>query len=94
MLHVLGVRTMGALALTVGLLIILIASNAYRRTERWSWFSLLVGRGISWRLYLGYSLTIGSGAGLITMITVGIVLLILDLAVPARTIFGGKPSGR
>ena len=93
-LHVLDARTMGTLALTIGLLIVLIASNAYRRAEKWSWSSLLVGGGISWGLYLGYSLTVGSGGGLITMIIVGIALLILGLAVPARVIFGGKPSSR
>ena len=84
-------RLIGIERLATSLLVIFITQKSYRKGEKWSWFALLIAGIITWGWLIGYRIAIGytESAGLVTPI-LGLVLLFIGLAIPARAILGKK----
>ena len=88
-------RLIGVLMLPISILVILITQKSYRRAESWSWFALLITGAVLWGSLIGYRLSIGyflfntplRASSSMTPI-VGLILLIIGLALPAKAILG------
>jgi hypothetical protein len=85
-------RLIGIERLVTSLLIIFITQKSYRKGEKWSWFALLIAGIITWGWLIGYRIAIGyaESTGIVTPI-LGLALLFIGLAIPARAILGKKP---
>ena len=85
-------RLIGIERLATSLLILLITQKSYRKGEKWSWYALLIAGIITWGWLIGYRIAIGyaESTGIATPI-LGLVLLFIGLAIPARAILGKKP---
>ena len=86
-------RFLGAMALVVGLFVVLMAWKSYRKAEKWSWYTFLITGIIGWGSSLTYYLAIGCLMGLV-MVYVGIVLFVIGIALPAKAILGKKAAGK
>lgn len=86
-------RLIGVERLMTSLLILAITQKSYRRGERWSWFALLIAGVTTWGWLIGYRVAIGyvESVGMVTPI-VGLVLLAVGLALPAKAILGKKAT--
>jgi len=84
-----SMRTAGIAQLTIGVLVVLVALFAYRRGQKWSWYSLLAGGIIYWVGFLIHEIIAG---GPLPWVIAGLVLLIIALAVPAKSILAQKSS--
>lgn len=90
-------RLIGIEMFPISLLIILITQKSYRRAEKWSWLALLITGAVLWGSLIGYRLSIGyfgfdtplRASSSMTPI-VGLLLLIIGLALPAKAIFRKK----
>jgi hypothetical protein len=84
-------RLIGIERLATSLLIIFITQKSYRKGEKWSWFALLIAGIITWGWLIGYRIAIGyaESTGIATPI-LGLALLFIGLAIPARAIMGQK----
>ncbi len=84
-------RLIGVERLATSLLIIFIAQKSYSKGEKWSWYALLTAGIITWGWLIGYRIAIGyaESTGIATPI-LGLALLFIGLAIPARTILGKK----
>jgi hypothetical protein len=84
-------RLIGIERLATALLIVIITQNSYRKAEKWSWYALLIAGTITWGSVLGERLAIGYlvTTGVATPI-IGLILLIIGLALPAKEIFTSK----
>ena len=84
-------RLIGIERLATSLLILLITQKSYRKGEKWSWYALLIAGIITWGWLIGYRIAIGyaESTGIATPI-LGLALLFIGLAIPARAIFGRK----
>jgi len=71
------------------LLILFITQKSYRKGEKWSWYALLKAGVITWGSLIGYRVAIGyvESVGIATPI-LGLALLFIGLALPARAILG------
>jgi len=95
MMYIITKRLIGFQLLPISVLTILIAQKSYGRGEKWSWYALLVSGIVTWGSLIGYRIAIGyfvfdtlsRAASTMTPI-VGLVLLAIGLAVPAREILG------
>lgn len=91
-------RLIGVLMFPISILIILITQKSYRNAEPWSWFALLIAGAVLWGSVLGYRLSIGyflfntplRASSSMTPI-VGLILLSIGLALPAKVIFRTNP---
>ena len=85
-------RLIGIEKLATALLIVLITQKSYSRGEKWSWYALLITGVITWGSLIGYRLAIGyvESTGIATPI-IGLALLVIGLALPAKAILGKKP---
>jgi len=91
-------RLIGVMMFPISILIILISQTSYRRAETWSWFALLITGAVLWGSLIGYRLSIGyflfntplRASSSMTPI-VGLILLIIGLALPAKAILGTHP---
>lgn len=87
-------RLVGVEMLPISILILLITQKCYRRAEQWSWFALLITGSILWGSLIAYRLSIGyfsfdtplRASSSMTPI-VGLIMLLIGLALPAKTIF-------
>jgi hypothetical protein len=82
-------RSMQGFFVAIGILAIFVVWNSYRKAEKWSWYALLVAGAIAWGSGLAGQAATGTWYGLVIMV-IGIVLLIIGLAVPAKAILGGE----
>ena len=73
----------GIAQLAIGVLILLVTIFAYRKGQKWSWYSLLAGGIIYWVGFLIFEIISG---GPLPWALAGLVLLIIALAVPAKSI--------
>lgn len=82
------VKFIGAHVLSIAALIIGITMVAYRKGEKWSWYTLLISSIIGWGGALTYHTIIGIPealiGGLVTII--GTVLFVIAIALPAKAI--------
>jgi hypothetical protein len=86
-------RLIGIEKLATALLIILVTQKSYSRGEKWSWYALLITGIITWGSLIGYRLAIGyvESTGVATPI-IGLALLVIGLALPAKAILGKKST--
>jgi hypothetical protein len=92
-------RLIGVEMLPISILILLITQKCYRRAEPWSWFALLITGSILWGSLIVYRLSIGyfsfdtplRASSSMTPI-VGLIMLLIGLALPAKTIFQSNTS--
>jgi len=88
-------RLIGVELFPISVLIVLITQKSYSRGEKWSWYALLIAGVVVWGSLIGYRIAIGyfgfdtplRASSSMTPI-VGLVLLIVGLGLPARTVFG------
>ncbi len=91
-IYIITKKLVGFILLGNGAMIVLINQRAYRNAEKWSWYALLIGGGISWSTFIIYKIYIGYiGLSMITFV-VGISLLIIGLVLPAKEILTRKSS--
>ena len=89
-MYIITKKLIGFILLANGIMILLITQKSYRKAEKWSWYALLIGGGISWGTFIGYKIFIGYiGISMITFV-VGATLLVVGLAFPAKEILGKK----
>jgi len=82
-------RLIGIERLATSLLILFITQKSYRKGEKWSWYALLIAGVITWGSLIGYRVAIGyvESVGIATPV-LGLALLFIGLALPARAILG------
>jgi len=90
-LWVMNNRLTVAMALAVSILGIFLALTSYRKGEKWSWFAFLVSGIIVWGSHVAYYITLASSIDMVLML-IGLVLLVIGLAIPAKAILGGKAN--
>ncbi len=78
-----------AMALAVSIIGILLALTSYRKGEKWSWFAFLVAGIIVWGSNVAYYVALASVMNTVIAL-IGLVLLIIGLAIPAKAILGAK----
>jgi hypothetical protein len=91
-------RLIGVMMFPISILIILISQTSYRQAEIWSWYALLITGVVLWGSLIGYRLSIGyflfntplRASSSMTPV-VGLVLLIIGLALPAKVIVRTNP---
>lgn len=85
-------RLIGIERLATSLLVIFITQKSFSKGEKWSWSALLIIGVITWGSLIGYRVSIGyvESTGVATPI-IGLVLLFIGLALPAKAIFGEQP---
>jgi len=81
----------GALSVVIGLVFAMMAWNAYRKAEKWAWYTFLFAGMLGWAGGLGHEITLDSPSGIVLPM-IGIALLLIGLVIPARAILGGKPA--
>ena len=87
-MYIITKKLIGFILLANGIMILLITHKSYSKAEKWSWYALLIGGGISWSTFIGYKIFIGYiGYSMITFI-VGATLLVIGLAFPVKEILG------
>ena len=80
---------MAATTIAVSILAIFLALTSYRKGEKWSWFAFLVAGIIVWGSNMAYYITLASSIDIVLML-IGLVLLVIGLAIPARAILGAE----
>jgi len=86
-------RLTGANLIGIGIFIVMMAWNAYRKAQRWSWYTALFAGILGWGSGLAYQITIASPLGVVVT-TIGSALFLIALLVPARAILGAKAGGK
>ncbi|MFX1308131.1 MAG: hypothetical protein ACFE8C_00380 [Promethearchaeota archaeon] len=90
--YIITKKLIGFILLANGSMILLINQKSFRKAEKWSWYALLIGGGVSWGTFIGYKIFIGYiGLSMITF-AVGATLLVIGLAFPAKAILGNKST--
>ena len=90
-IYIITKRLIGVEMFPISILIILITQKSYSKTEKWSWYALLITGTILWGSLLAYRISIGyfsfdtplRASSSMTPI-VGLILLIVGLALPAK----------
>jgi len=84
--YIITKKLIGFILLANGFMILLINQKSYRKGEKWSWYAILIGGGISWGTFIGYKIFIGYiGLSMITF-AIGAILLVIGLGFPAKEI--------
>ncbi|MFX0022600.1 MAG: hypothetical protein ACFE9S_09750 [Candidatus Hermodarchaeota archaeon] len=85
-IYIITKKLVGCILLANGAMVVLINQKSYRKAEKWSWYAILIGGGISWSTFIIYKIYIGYiGISMITFV-VGISLLVIGLVLPAKEI--------
>ena len=84
-----SMRVDGVATLAIAVLVITVTLFAYRKGQKWSWYSLMAVGIIFWVGFLIHEII---GGGPIQWVIAGLVLLIIALAVPAKAILTQKSS--
>jgi len=90
-LFIIVARLLGAVLLMAALFIILVAWKSYRKAQKWSWYTLLITGILGWGGGLASDIAIGRAEAIVFPI-IGIVLLVIGLAVPAKAILSNKST--
>jgi len=93
-IYIIAKRLIGVQMFPISILIILIAQKSYSKAEKWSWYALLIAGAVLWGSILVYRISIGyfsfdtplRASSSMTPI-VGLILLIVGLALPAKKFF-------
>ncbi len=86
-------KFLGAHLLSIAALVIGITLVAYRKAEKWSWYTLLISGIIGWGGALTYHTIIGIPEALIgsLLVIIGTVLFVIAIALPAKAILSKQP---
>jgi hypothetical protein len=84
-------RMYGMFNLIVGLMGVAIAATAFRRGERWAWWTLLVGNTMALVSAMTYDRTVNAIGPFELTEYLGLVLVYVALAMSARTRAAGRP---
>lgn len=84
-------RLTGAQSVAMGIVIVMIAWNAYRKAQRWSWYTALFAGILGWGSGASLQITIGSPSG-IALTVIGIALFLIALLIPAKAILSKKSA--
>ncbi|UCC20591.1 MAG: hypothetical protein JSV62_04705 [Promethearchaeota archaeon] len=91
-MYIITKKLIGVMLLIIGLLILEINQQAYRKGERWAWFALLLAGGLAWGTFIVYKIVIGYiGLSMITF-AIGATLVVVGIALPAKEILGRKSA--
>ncbi|MFX0005272.1 MAG: hypothetical protein ACFFA7_01840 [Promethearchaeota archaeon] len=91
-IYIITKKLVGCILLANAIMIVLINRKSYRKAEKWSWYAILIGGGISWCTFIIYKIYIGYiGASMITFV-VGITLLVVGLVLPVKEILTKKTA--
>ncbi|MFW9819157.1 MAG: hypothetical protein ACFFE5_06065 [Candidatus Thorarchaeota archaeon] len=91
-IYIITKKLVGCILLANGAMIVLINQKSYRKAEKWSWYAILLGGGISWSTFIIYKIYIGYiGASMITFV-VGITFLVVGLVLPVKEILSRETS--
>lgn len=91
-IYIITKKLVGCILLANGAMVVLINQKSYRKGEKWSWYAILIGGGISWSTFIIYKIYIGYiGASMITFV-IGITLLVVGLVLPVKEILSRKSS--
>jgi hypothetical protein len=85
-------KLLGVQMLSTSILMIFVTQRSYKKGEKWSWYALLIAGIVTWGSLLGYKVVIGYfklSSSSMTFI-VGAILLVIGLALPAKTILGNQ----
>jgi hypothetical protein len=87
-------RLWGFELIGISVLMMFVTARSYAKSERWSWFALLVAGCILWGSLIGYKVAIGYFQPTMSSMTfiVGAILFAFGLVVPAKTILGKKSA--
>jgi len=89
-MYIITKKLISFILLANGIMILLITQKSYRKAEKWPWYALLIGGGISWGTFIGYKIFIVYiGISMITFVG-GATLLVVGLAFPFKEILGKK----
>lgn len=91
-IYIITKKLLGIQMVSASLLMIFITQNSYAKGEKWSWYALLAAGVVTWGSLIGYKIVIGyfrPNTSSMTFI-IGIILLAIGLALPARAILGTK----
>jgi hypothetical protein len=91
-IYIITKKLLGIQMVSASLLMIFITQNSYSKGEKWSWYALLAAGVVTWGSLIGYKIVIGyfrPNTSSMTFI-IGIILLAIGLALPARAILGTK----
>ena len=91
-MYIITKKLIGIMLLIIGLLIIVINQQAYRKGEKWAWYTLLLAGGTAWGTFIVYKIIIGYiGISMITF-AVGAALVVVAIALPAKEILSRKST--
>jgi hypothetical protein len=91
-IYIITKKLLGVQLLSTSILMMFVTQRSYKKGEKWSWYALLMAGIVTWGSLLGYKVLIGYfklSSSSMTFI-VGAILLVIGLALPARTILGNK----
>jgi hypothetical protein len=83
-MYIITKKLIGFIFLTDGIFVLFINYKNYRKGDKWSWYTLLIGGSIPWATFIIYKIFIGYYGGSMFVFVIGAVLLVLGLAFPAK----------
>lgn len=84
-------RMFGAHMIVIAVLIIAITLKSFRREQKWSWYTFLIGNTLGWSSAIAFDLTVGE-ISVVAIEFVMILLVYIALGISARGILGKKPT--
>ena len=85
-MYIITKKLIGIFLLAMGLLTIIISKNSYSKSEKWSWYALLIAGCTPWMTFIIYKIVIGYiGYSMVTFV-IGASLSVIGLAIPAKEI--------
>ena len=88
---VMDARLTGAMSVVIGIVVAMMAWNAYSKAQRWAWYTSLFVGIVGWGSAMAYQTTIASPSGVVLAI-IGIALFLIGLVIPAKAILGRKAT--
>ncbi|MHA2399092.1 MAG: hypothetical protein ACXADU_09405 [Promethearchaeota archaeon] len=87
-MYIITKKLIGFMLLGIGCLILIITKTSYSKSEKWSWFALLISGGITWGTFIIYKIVIGYIGASMATFAVGFALLVIGLLLPVKEFFG------
>jgi len=84
-------RLTATFGLAIGILVVFVVWNCYRKAQKWSWYASLIVGIMTWGGVLADQISTGSSMG-IAMMTIGMILFLIGILVPAKAILRGKAT--
>jgi hypothetical protein len=88
---VMDARLTGVAFVVIGIVVAMMAWNAYSKAEKWAWYTALFAGILGWGSGIAYQITIASPSGVV-LTMIGIALFLIGLVIPAKAILGKKSA--